>query len=89
MLYSLTMNAIQSAVSRFEGGQVALARLLDVSPQNVNQWVMGKRPVPEKHCPAIEAATGIRCEVIRPDVTWTRDQAGQVTGYHVPLLQAS
>lgn len=70
---------------RSKGGQAALARLLDVSPQAVNQWVKGARPVPEKHCPAIEVASGIRCEELRGDVVWTRSATGDVTGYHVRL----
>jgi DNA-binding transcriptional regulator YdaS (Cro superfamily) len=27
--------------------------------------------VPAEHCPSIEAATGIRCEDLRPDVNWS------------------
>lgn len=79
------MNAITAAIKKIEGGQAALARLLDVSPQAVNQWVKGVRPIPEKHCPAIEGATGVRCEALRGDIVWTRDAAGAVTGYHVRL----
>jgi DNA-binding transcriptional regulator YdaS (Cro superfamily) len=45
--------------------------------------------VPRDHCPAIEAETGVRCEELLPDVVWTRDATGQVTGYHVPLQKAS
>lgn len=41
--------------------------------------------VPEDKCAAIEAATAgaVRCEDLRPDVEWTRDAGGRVTGYHV------
>lgn len=34
-----------------------LARLLHVSAAAVNQWVSGVRPVPARHCSAIEQAT--------------------------------
>jgi len=83
------MNAIATAATKIEGGQAALARLLEVSPQAVNQWCRGLRQIPEKHCPAIEAATGVRCEAMRPDVVWTRDTAGVVTGYHVRIGSAA
>lgn len=83
------MSAIQTATERADGGQAGLARKLGVSPQTVNQWVRGERPVPRDHCPAIEAETGVRCEELLPDVVWTRDATGQVTGYHVPLQKAS
>jgi DNA-binding transcriptional regulator YdaS (Cro superfamily) len=34
--------------------------------------------VPAEHCPAIERATGVRCEELRPDVPWEvlREQSG-------------
>lgn len=56
----------------FVGGQAALARLLDVKPPTVNQWIKSGRPVPAERCPQIERATGRRvtCEELRPDVDW-------------------
>lgn len=50
------MSPIERAVKAVEGGQAALAEHLNISPQQVNQWVTGKRPVPARHCRAIEAA---------------------------------
>lgn len=79
------MNALTDAVKAVKGGQAALARLLDVSPQAVGQWLSEVRPVPPERCPAIERHTGVRCEVLRPDLTWTRGTDGQVTGYHVSV----
>jgi len=38
--------------------QSALAKLIGVAPSFVNQWVSRERPVPVKHCLAIEQATG-------------------------------
>lgn len=51
------------------GGQSEMARLLDVKPPTVNQWVSGVRPVPPRRCPAIEKATGgvITRPELRPD----------------------
>jgi DNA-binding transcriptional regulator YdaS (Cro superfamily) len=50
-------------------GQSKLARLLGVSPANVNQWVMGIRPVPIERCVAIERATKglVTRKDLRPD----------------------
>ena len=67
----MTTNAIRRAVEA-AGGQAALARLLNVKPPTVNQWVGGERPLSAERCPEIEAATGVRCEELRPDVTWHR-----------------
>lgn len=50
----------------------------------------GRKPSPELAL-GIERATGelgperVPCETVRPDVVWTRNAAGEVTGYHVPL----
>lgn len=85
----MCMSAIIRAVESIEGGQAELARRLGLKPQQVNQWVKDNRRVPAAHCPAIESATGIRCEQLRDDLVWTRDEAGQVTGYHVPLAGAA
>ena len=82
------MNAIQTAISRFPGGQAALARKFGISAQAVNQWNTGRRPVPAKFCPALEADTGVRCEELREDLVWTRNEAGEVTGHHVRISAA-
>jgi len=62
------MNHIAAAVERTGTGQAGLARLLGVSPQAVNQWVNGNRPVPSRHVLAIERATGVSRHELRPDV---------------------
>lgn len=62
------MNAIATAVQKYGAGQAGLARLLGVTPQAVNQWVSGNRPVPSRHVLAIESATGISRHLLRPDV---------------------
>lgn len=71
------------------GGQAALARALNVSAGLVYQWLTGARPLSADRCPDIERATGIRCELLRPDMTWTRNEGGEVTGYHVRLKPAA
>ena len=81
-----TETALDEAI-RKAGGPAKLAAAIGVRPNVVTNWRM-RENVPEEHCPAIEAATGVRCERMRADVVWTRDEAGQVTGYHVPLKVA-
>lgn len=80
------MTAITLAIEAVGGQQTELARRISVSPQALNQWVQGKRPIPAERCMAIEREAGIRCEDLRSDLTWTRDERGNVTGYHVRLV---
>lgn len=62
-----------------------LARRLGVSSMAVSKWI--KHEVPLPRCVEIEAATAgeVRCEDLRPDVTWCRDESGAVTGYTIPV----
>lgn len=62
------MDPITTAIQGLKGGQAAMARLLGVKPQAVNQWARGRRPIPARHVLAIEAATGVSRHVLRPDV---------------------
>ena len=50
-------------------GAAHLARLVGVTPQAINEWKSGKRPVPLDRCVDIERATGgvVTCEELRPD----------------------
>lgn len=76
-------NPISKAIDTI-GSQAKLAHAVGgVNPSLVAQWATGRRPVAAHHCPAIEAATGVRCEELRPDLEWERDPAGVVTGYRV------
>ena len=63
------MESINTAIESL-GGQVATARLCGVSPQAVNQWVNGARPIPPKHAKAIERATHgrVTARELRPDL---------------------
>lgn len=62
------MNPIATAIEKSGAGQAGIARLLGVSPQAVNQWVSGIRPVPSRHVLAIEAASGISRHELLPEV---------------------
>jgi len=54
------------------GGQAALARILEVTPVTVNQWVHLQRPIPSERCPDIEEATSrqVMCEELLPSFRW-------------------
>jgi DNA-binding transcriptional regulator YdaS (Cro superfamily) len=64
------MKPIERAIDVLGTGQKGLADDLGVSPQQVNQWVLGKRPVPANRCLDIERATGgqVTRHDLRPDV---------------------
>lgn len=57
--------AIQSA-----GSLAALASAIGVAVSSPSMWKK-RGNVPAEHCPAIERATGVRCEELRPDVQWS------------------
>lgn len=60
-----------------KGSGAALASAISRSPQFVSQLLRGDRDVPAELCPVIERETGVRCELLRPDVPWgvLREQA--------------
>lgn len=64
------MNPIRLAIEAVGGRQMELAKAINVSPQQLNQWVKGKRPIPPSRCMAIEKATQgrITAYILRPDV---------------------
>jgi DNA-binding transcriptional regulator YdaS (Cro superfamily) len=64
------MEALISAINLL-GGQSALSRELNTTPQAVHNW-LARKSLPAEHCPAIERATNgqVRCEDLRPDVDW-------------------
>ena len=49
------------------GGQTALARKLKVKPQAVHQWMSAGR-VPVLRVLAVEAASGVSRNALRPDI---------------------
>ena len=51
------------------GSQAALAVLIGVTPQTVNQWITRVRPVPPTQCFPIEQATNgaVTRQELRPD----------------------
>jgi len=77
------MDALNTAIQT-AGGVTKLADILGVRQNVVSNWRM-REQVPEEYCAAIEIATGVRCEVLRPDLIWQRDDLGKVTGHFVPV----
>lgn len=73
--------ALERAI-KAAGGISALARALNLkSHAVVQQWRLNR--VPAEHCPALEAATGVRCEELRPDVPWGILRSSAANG-HAP-----
>lgn len=68
------MNTSQAIIKAAEilGSKANLARLLEITPAMVHQWVHGIRQVAAEHCIKIEQATSgaVRCEHLRPDMDW-------------------
>lgn len=77
------MKALTEAIEA-AGGVSKLAALLGARQSVVSNW-RAREQVPADQCPAVEAATGVRCEALRPDLTWQRDPEGRVTGYVVSV----
>lgn len=59
------MSAIERAVEK-AGGQEKLADICNVTQGRVSQWVNGE-PIPHKHFPKIEAATGVTAHQLLDD----------------------
>lgn len=79
------MHTLRKAIEKLNGvGR--LAHELGIRQSAVSNW-LARGNVPADRAPAIEAATGgeIRCEDLRPDLTWERDAHGRVVAYRVPV----
>lgn len=70
----MSIESLQKAVDK-AGGQTALAALVGrgVKQSHVWAWLNSVNPdhmPPAEYCPAIEKATGVPCEELRPDIEW-------------------
>jgi len=56
------------------GSQAKLARLIGVEPAQLNQWLKGKRPIPDDKAVAIEFEAGakVTVEQLCPAAAWVR-----------------
>jgi len=57
---------------RERGRAAALADKLGVSPSLVSMWGSGARRIPVERCFMIERLTGVRAELLRPDISFER-----------------
>lgn len=63
-----TKQALNDAIER-AGGISAFASAVGAPTVSaVKAWRITQ--VPERYCPTIERVTGVRCELLRPDVEW-------------------
>jgi DNA-binding transcriptional regulator YdaS (Cro superfamily) len=60
-------DALRRAVAK-RGSQVAFARLIGVTQGAVSKWLREQKHLPDKHVLAVEAATGVPKEQLRPDL---------------------
>lgn len=69
------------------GGPILVAGAIKVSPQRLNNW--RSRGVPEDYCAPLENAfpEHFRCERLRSDLQWERDDKGRVVAYRVPVAK--
>ena len=71
----MSTSALSRAIDAV-GGQSALAKCIGVRQSVVHYWISGsKKGVPAEYCAAIEAATGVTREDLRPDVFTKQDTA--------------
>lgn len=68
--------ALKMAVE-IAGSQSALGRVLGVTQRAVWRWVAEGKPLPPQHVLAVEAATGIPKEQLRPDIYRPEDAPNQ------------
>jgi DNA-binding transcriptional regulator YdaS (Cro superfamily) len=67
MSYPAPADALREACRRV-GNQAALATALGRTRAAISRWLA--QQVPAEVCPDIERLTGVRCEDLRPDVSW-------------------
>ena len=70
----MSIEALHKAVAK-AGGQTALAGMIGrgIKQPHVYGWLNSSNPdqmPPAEYCPAIEKATGVPCEELRPDIEW-------------------
>jgi DNA-binding transcriptional regulator YdaS (Cro superfamily) len=66
----MSMDNLKSPIERAcdaVGGQVELAKAMNVTPQAINQWVTHNR-IPANRVIEIERLTGVSRHALRPDV---------------------
>jgi DNA-binding transcriptional regulator YdaS (Cro superfamily) len=83
LAHSIYNEALSAATQR-AGSPAKLAAAIGVSLHKVTAWI-GGADVNAELCPAIEQATGVTCDELRPDLLWVRDASREVLAYAVPV----
>ncbi|WP_082080254.1 helix-turn-helix domain-containing protein [Cupriavidus basilensis] len=67
----MTADNIAKRAIKAAGGAPTVAKLFEISPVSVYEWITNDR-IPAERCPALERAgkSQVRCEEMRPDVDW-------------------
>ena len=68
LCFSIVMNTFDIVLKKMGSRQADLARVLNVSPQAVCQWVKGRRPIPVRLALRVETLCGVSRHELRPDV---------------------
>lgn len=68
LTYASPADALREAARR-AGSQTALAAKLSRQKAAVSRWLV--KQIPAEVCPEIEKLTGVPCEELRPDVSWS------------------
>lgn len=81
MSYQLLMQHFKNPA----GLAAALAPFGTITQQAIYKWRASGIPI--DRAPLIEVASDgcVKCDDLRPDVEWIRDESGNVTGYNVPV----
>jgi DNA-binding transcriptional regulator YdaS (Cro superfamily) len=82
------MSPLEQAIS-ICGSQAELARRMGGKTRTGHIYYWLKHGLSADAAVLVEAATGVRCEVLLPHVVWTRDESGRLTGYHVATTSKS
>lgn len=83
------MNPLAQYLEDSRTSQAAFASRIGVTPGRVSHLVGGATPSPELAVRIeAESAGEVPAESWGLDVQWNRDEAGQITGYTVPVQAA-
>jgi DNA-binding transcriptional regulator YdaS (Cro superfamily) len=77
-------DALREAIDK-AGGAEALCKKMSIGAHLPSRWIASGNGAPPSLCHSLEAITGVRCEVLQPDLLWIRDGAGEVLGFLTPV----
>lgn len=95
ILHRMNTTPNQSALARAilcAGSQLAFARSLrredgtPVAQSTVSTWLLRDRQIAPEYGAQVERLYNVRCEELRNDLDWQRDESGAVIGWLLPVL---